>query len=340
MPRNVVTAFFGVQYHTTRTSYKFYLGRNNVAWLQGQGTDYSDQRMDTYVGHMNANFSGAGVWGIKYLHQKTNPSAAYNDQKDWCVSDPTISVDHRWNFTHFQKLTAQRADDIYSSTDPYKPDAVVTGSSLLTGFGGACLCPNGGKMWANDTGTNCESIQCTNGKAGTCRRETSSDWAYKSITCETVTPQLYVATQGQGLLAVLQNPKAANDYQHWFIWAKIFEGRKYFKGAFVSDLSYGEVFGQYYGEFRIILTLHFFSGTKGTERWIIDDTTNTENPKFEVPTNIDISTDKQYHTNPVNLFEKLQPKTKILVTTVSVDLRQKSDQEGLSFSQLADSTQL
>jgi hypothetical protein len=250
------------------------------------------------------------------------------------------SVNVRWDFTHFQKLTARRGDDIYSNTNTYKPDAVVTGSSSLAGFGGACLCPNGAKMSANDTGTNCENIQCTNGKAGTCRRETSSDWANKSITCETVTPQLFVATQGQGLLAVLQNPKAANGFQNWFIWAKIFEGSKYFKGAFVSKLSYGEVFGQYYGEFRIILTLHFFSGTKGTERWIIDDTTNTENPKFEVPTNIDISTDKEYHTNPVNLFEKLQPKTKIPVTTVSVDLRQKSDQEGLSFSQLADSTQL
>jgi hypothetical protein len=199
VPRNVVTAFFGVQDHRTRTSYKFYLGRNNVAWLQSQGTKYSDQGMNTYVCQMDANFDGAGTWGIICPQMKTNSSAAYNDQQDWWVSDPMTSVNVRWDFTHFQKLTARRADDIYSNTDTYKPDAVVTGSSSLAGFGGACLCPNGAKMSANDTGTNCENIQCTNGKAGTCRRETSSDWANKSITCETVSPHFYVATQGQGL---------------------------------------------------------------------------------------------------------------------------------------------
>jgi hypothetical protein len=77
---NVVTAFFGVQDHRTRTSYKFYLGRNNVAWLQSQGTKYPDERMNTYVCQMDANFSGAGNWRIICPQMKTNSSAAYNDQ--------------------------------------------------------------------------------------------------------------------------------------------------------------------------------------------------------------------------------------------------------------------
>jgi len=49
-------------------------------------------------------------------------------------------------------------------------------------FGGYCTCPDGTVYGVGDGGTNCASIECEGGTAGTCTKE-SGLWSYRKVTC-------------------------------------------------------------------------------------------------------------------------------------------------------------